>query len=123
MTDTIVANVDIEKAKALAEAVAPVVGQDHAIAVVEAVNANPVLTNTLSMEPWYQSGVGFFAAGGVGFASVVLAFQVVTHGTNLGAYDWPLVTNQVTVLGAFAAVLYRRFASGLKPMFHSVFGG
>lgn len=93
----------------------------RAARVVErAAEIDPVLKNELNEEPWWQSGVGFFGVGGVLWSLGVIFTQVATHGTDISSYDGGVMVTALGALAAQAAVLYRRFAPGLKPMFHGL---
>jgi hypothetical protein len=99
-----------------------VVGKDEAsraAAVVEKVAAaDPVYLNTANLEPWWQSGVGVFGTSGLLWSVGAILTQVGQHGLDFAAYDFGIMVTALGALASFAAVLYRRFWPGLKPMFH-----
>lgn len=97
-------------------------GARAASVVQRAVEADPVLRNELGQEPWYQSGVGVFGAGGMLWAVGVVLTQIGTNGLNFEAYDFMVMITALGTLISTAGVLYRRFVPGLRPMFHGWLG-
>lgn len=97
--------------------VSPVKAAVIAEAAVERVQDDPVAANALNQEPFWQSGVGVFGAGGVLWAVGFLLMQVSEHGTQFHAYDLEQTVGAAGTVLLFAAVLYRRFVPGLKPLF------
>lgn len=110
--------VTVEKIEKSAE---KVVSADEAARVASVVDkataVDPVLLNEMNAEPWYQSGVGIYGTGGILWALGAIIIQVAQHGEDYGAYDLNMMVTAVGSLVGFAAVLYRRFWPGLKPMF------
>lgn len=88
-----------------------------AAATVAAVKADPVLTNELSQEPWWQSGIAWYGTGGVLWSVGAIFTQVGNHGLDYTAYDAGQMVTAVGALAGFVGVLYRRFWPGLKPLF------
>ena len=78
---------------------------------------DPALVNALGQERWWQSGVGFFGAGGVLWSVGAILTQVADHGTNVSDYEMDVMVTALGALGSFIAVLYRRYWPGLKPLF------
>lgn len=89
-----------------------------AVALAE-VKADPVLQNAANLEPWWQSGVGVFGAGGLIWSIGFLIAEVGKYGLDVAAYgkDMNQIVSATGTVWFFAMVLYRRFMPGLKPMF------
>lgn len=87
-----------------------------AVAAAE-VKQDPVATNALNQEPFWQSGVGVFGTGGLVWSLGAVLTQVGEHGSDFAAYDMDTTITALGTLGMFGMVLYRRFMPGLKPMF------
>lgn len=89
--------------------------------MAKAMEGDPALQNQLNQEPWWQSGVGVFGAGGVLWSVGNIIVEVTANGTDFNSYNTGLMIQSVGALVGFAAVLYRRFMPGLRPMFHGWF--
>lgn len=110
---------DLPVAADLHEAIAPVVGPQVAAEVVAVIKNDPALQNSMGLEPWWQSGVGFFGASGAGYSLLWLAQQTLVHGVDFQGYDATAMWDHILTFGGFAGVLFRRYVPGLKPLFHS----
>lgn len=97
--------------------VSPVKAEAIAAVAVEDIKTDPVSMNATNQEPWYQSGVGVFGAGGIIWSLGFLLGQVGEHGATVQDYDLEQTVNALGTLGMFGMVLYRRFMPGLKPLF------
>jgi hypothetical protein len=92
-------------------------------AVVAEVKADPVAQNALSQEPWFQSRVANYGSLAALMGAFGLAQQFGAHGFGLEKWNAWEATQDLTIAGAGAMVVYGRFVRGLKPMWHRLFGG
>lgn len=83
---------------------------------------DPRLQNDLNQEPWYQSGVAWFGAGGVLWALGFMFDQAATCRIDIVCYDMKTSVLAVGTLVSAVGVLVRRFVPGLNPMFDGWFG-
>lgn len=108
----------VEAAVVETASVPPSTAKLAAEVAVEKMVSDPVVKNELNQEPWWQSGVGVFGAGGLLWSLGVIITQVSTHGYEFKDYDMAVMVTALGALASFVGVLYRRFVPGLKPMFH-----
>lgn len=94
-----------------------------AAAVVEKVAEDPVALNAFSQEPWYQSRVANYGSAIVIVSAIKVGAAIMTNGLNLPAYNAMEMGFDLLILWGALGVLYGRFAPGLKPMWHRLFGG
>lgn len=84
-------------------------------ALIEKAAENPVVINAVNAERPLQSGVAWGGAGGVLASAAIIIAQLSTR--EFPNYDWGVLGPAIAGVWAGAYVLYRRFWTGLKPLF------